>query len=48
MSMGSAYANQPIRIGDKSSTAKALVDFVTVSTDSIQGQSKAKHVEFQI
>jgi hypothetical protein len=47
MSIGSAYSKQSIRIGDKSSTAKALVDFGTIATDSFQGKSKAEHSGFQ-
>ena len=47
MSIGSTYTKQPIRIGDKTSTAKALVDFGTIATDSFQGKSKAEHSGFQ-
>ena len=47
MSMGSAYANQSIRISDKTSTAKALVDFATVATDSFRGNNEAEHFGFQ-
>ena len=47
MSIGSTYTKQPIRIGDKTSTAKALVDFGTIATDAFQGKSKAEHCGFQ-
>jgi hypothetical protein len=47
MSIGSAYTKQSIRIGDKTSTAKAMVDFGAIATDSLQGTSKAEHSEFQ-
>ena len=47
MSIGSAYTKQSIRIGDKTPTAKALVDFGTIATDSFQGKSKAEHSGFQ-
>ena len=47
MSIGSAYTKQSIRIGDKTSTAKALVNFATIATDSLQGKSEAKHFGFQ-
>ena len=43
MSMGSAYAKESIRIGDKTATAKALVDLSAVATDSFQGKSRAEH-----
>jgi hypothetical protein len=48
MSVGSAYNKQSIRIGDKASAAKALVDFGTIATDSFQGKSEAEHCGFQI
>jgi hypothetical protein len=47
MSVGSAYNKQSIRIGDKASTAKALVDFGTIATDSFQGKSEGGHCGFQ-
>ena len=47
MSIGSAHTKQSIRIGDKTSTAKALVDFGTIATDAFQGKSKAEHACFQ-
>jgi hypothetical protein len=46
MSIGSAYTKESIRIGDKSPTAKALVDLGSVATDSFQGESKAEHSGF--
>ena len=36
MSMGLAYGKESIRIGDKTATAKALVDLSAVATDSFQ------------
>jgi hypothetical protein len=47
MSIGSAYTKQSIRIGDKTSTAKALVNFATIATDSWQGKSEVEHSGFQ-
>jgi hypothetical protein len=47
MSVGSAYNKQSIRIGDKTSAAKALVDFGAIATDSFKGKSEAKHCGFQ-
>jgi hypothetical protein len=47
MSVGRADANQSIRIGDKTFTVKALVDFATVATDSFCGKNKAEHFGFQ-
>jgi hypothetical protein len=47
MSIGSADANQSIRISDKTSTAKALVDFATVATDSFRRKNEAEHFGFQ-
>ena len=43
MSMGSADLKESIRIGDKTATAKALVDLSAVATDSFQGESRAEH-----
>jgi hypothetical protein len=47
MSVGRADANQSIRIGDKTFTVKALVDFATVATDSFRGNNEAEHFGFQ-
>ena len=47
MSVGRADANQSIRIGDKTFTAKALVHFATVAADSFRGKNEAEHFEFQ-
>ena len=47
MSMGSADLKESIRIGDKTATAKALVDLSAVATDSFQGKNKAEHFGFR-
>jgi len=46
MSMGSAYTEEPIRIGDQTATAKALVHLSAVATDSFEGESNAEHSGF--
>ena len=47
MSMGSAYTEEPIRIGNQTATAKAPVHLSAVATDSFQGESKPEHSGFR-
>ena len=47
MSMGSADLKEPIRIGDKTTTAKAPVDLSAVATDSFQRKSRVEHSGFR-
>ena len=46
MSIGSAYTEESIRIGDQTATANALVDLSAVTTGSFQGKSSAEHSRF--
>ncbi len=47
MSARRSYAKKPVRVGDKASAGKALIDFGSVTANSAQRSEKAEHINFQ-
>jgi hypothetical protein len=43
-----SYAKQLVRIGDEAPTAKTLVDFGAIATNSFQRNDVAQHAHFQV